>query len=203
MDDWRDFVVQVRRVQDLKGREHSFTVPPSWKTELQFWELFESFSASTSTLQDHLSNFDLVAAAVALVLGISLERVDDFSSEQIEGVFNEVFTHIIPNPTDVEVAVTQQKGKKKGQEFSLSDALAMFGSECGWLPADILEMPRKQVFLLAEAVTQYVAQKMKFQAAIHGADIEGGGAGTPGKAQIDSEEYWMNLQSQGLPVEVR
>ena len=201
MDDWQDFIVHTRRIKNLTGREFTYKIPPSWKTELLLWEYFKEFSSSF-TLQDYLANFEHMVAAVALILDVSPEEVENFSSEQIELIFSGAWDHIIPDVEEVGKVSAPLKQKAAEQDATMAGALAMFGVECGWLPRDVLEMPRKQVLALASNVTHYVAQKMKFQAAIHGAEIEGG-AGKPDMTQIDSESYWRDLQSKGLPVEVK
>jgi hypothetical protein len=203
MDDWQTFIIQTRRVVDSNGREFFYRVPPAWRIELQLWDLFKDI-VEPNNVESYLNNYDLICKSVALLLETFPEIVEEsFVSDEIERIFHEVWEFILPNPEDLKQSPKSSGGKKGEEESSMRYALSMLGVECGFLPEDVLNMPRQQVLLLTEAISQYISQKMKFQAAIHGADIEGGGAGTSNTAQIDSEEYWTNLKAQGLPIEVK
>ncbi|MEM4720583.1 MAG: hypothetical protein QXT73_00800 [Candidatus Methanomethylicaceae archaeon] len=200
MNDWHTFVTQTRLVTDQSGHTYSYLVPPSWKTELQLWDVFQELQLPHD-LDSYLHSLDLVCAVVGIVLGIPRSVVEnEFDFETVERVFEEVWSYI--NPAEI---IEEEKSKtastvsvSKDSEFNLANVLAMFGVECGYLPSDVLDMPRRQVIALAEAVSKYVSQKLKFQAAIHGAEVDGEAE----PAQIDNEDYWRSLAAKGLPVEV-
>jgi hypothetical protein len=203
-NDWRDFIVRTRRIVDNAGCEHLLKIPPSWKIELQIWEIFESVTEAVD-LEIYLQNFDLIVKVVALLLDLSVEYVEDnFESEEIEAIFSTVWVSISPN---LEKAMEEAEFTAKSQaaeSFSLSKALAMFSVECGWLPEHVLEMPRVQVLKLSTAIAEYIAQQMKFTAAIHGVSVDSEeGAGLDGDTQIKDETYWKDLAAQGIPVEVK
>lgn len=200
MNDWHTFVTQTRLVVGQSGRTYSYSIPPSWKIELQLWDIFQELQLPHD-LDSYLHSLDLVCAVVGAVLGIPSSEVEnEFDFETVEHVFEEVWSYI--NPTEIIEAEKARPDLDKtshGVEFNLANVLAMFGVECGYLPSDVLDMPRRQVIALAEAVSKYVSQKLKFQAAIHGAEVDSEAE----PAQIDNENYWQSLAAKGLPVEVR
>lgn len=198
-NEWKNYIVQTRWVTDSSGKEHSYQIPPSWKLELLIWDIFNALD-STQDLPSTLDNYTQAIIAVSLVLDMKAEDIEElFTIEEIMDIFGQIWDCIAPTAEEVlEVAKMEEKTKV---DFSIDQALAMFAVECGWAPDRVLDMPKRQVVPLAEAISEYVSQRMKFTAAIHGVDVDEG-AKADVTTQIEDEKYWRDLAKE-IPVEVR
>lgn len=198
-NEWKDYIVQTRRVIDSSGKEHTYQIPPSWKLELLIWDIFHSLELNQD-IASTVDNFDLVMKAVSLVLDLEPTEIEElFALDDIEDIFAQIWVCIAPSEEELRLVETHV-GREQ-QSFTIDQALAMFAVECGWDPSRVLEMPKRQVIPLAEAISEYVSQRMKFQAAIHGIDVDEGAKGAT-NTQIEDERYWKDL-SKELPIEVK
>lgn len=210
-NDWKSFIVTTHYVTDLEGTDYSYQIPPTWKTELLVWDLLEKAPGTKcESLHSVLEAFDSICQVVAMLLGVPKDKnVEDlFDSGSIEQVFTNIWESIsnaIPeNLIKAAKSATQQPPQ---EDFSLAQALAMFAVECGWLPEQVLNLPKIQVITLTSSISDYVSQSMKFQASIHGIPLDGSGSdsyssGTTDPTQINIEDELRQFQSAGLPVEV-
>ena len=202
MREWKLFVGTKKYVLDLHGVEYSYDLPPSWKVELQIWEIISrAGDLEITDLQTAFQTIDVLSEVVALVLGIPPTRnFDDlFCVEVIQQVFSDVWLSLQDTKLQgVESTFAASEASPEG--FSIAKALSMFAVECGWTPSQVLELPKVQVVELTKAISDYVSHKMKFQAAIHGVDVDGSKSGD--YTQIDNEDEMQKLKQQGLPIEV-
>lgn len=200
-NEWKNYIVQTRWVTDSSGKEHFYQIPPSWKLELLIWDIFTDLDDPSQDLSSLINNYDYALQAVSLILDLKPEVIEEsFTIDVIMAVFSEVWDCIAPTEEEVKGIITTKIGKVS-DEFTMDQCLAMFAVECGWEPARVLEMPKMQVVPLTEAISDYVAQRMRFQAAIHGVDVDEG-AKDAVSTQIEDEGYWRDL-SKELPVEVK
>jgi hypothetical protein len=208
-NDWKSFVVTPHYVTDLNGREYSFLLPPSWKTELLIWEALETSSGlEIQTLDDALEAFDLISQTISVILNLPpSQKVDElFETESIESIFTSIWQTIVGEGTPNDLIKDLPKSlDSKAEPFNFAQALAMFACECGWTPDQVLSLPKIQVVHLASAISEYVGHRMKFQAAIHGVpmDAEGTSSGTSPTAQIDIESQIEQFRKKGLAIEER
>lgn len=209
-NDWKTFIVTTKYVTDLQGFEYKYQIPPSWRSELLLWDILEnSPNSQAADLESILSAFDAVSKAVTFILQIPKQKniEDIFDGESIETVFTEIWESISTLPEKLVKSAKAAVHKGPEEEFSLATALALFATECGWTPDQVLSLPKIQVMSLVSAISDYISQNMKFQAAIHGIPLDEPGStltssSTPNSAQIDIEAQMLQFKAAGLPIEV-
>lgn len=206
-NDWKNFVVSTKHVSDLNGKIYTYQIPPAWKTELQIWEILESSpSLEVQDFDSALAAIDTVCQIVSILLpDLSIEDSIDnlFDSGTIESIFTDVWQSIMDStPQTPSETPTSPHSASKKADFSIASALAMFACECGWMPEQVLSLPKIQVIQLTSAISEHTSQRMKFQAAIHGVPIQDDSASPSFGTQINIEDQIQDFQTQGLPVEV-
>lgn len=205
-NDWKNFVVSIKYATDLNGKKYSYQVPPSWKTELQIWEILEnSPSMEISDLNSAFTAVDTVCQILNVILNdLSPDDVieDLFDSATIEQVFTDIWKTIIDAPQAMQESIVGET-PRSDENFSIAGALAMFACECGWMPEQVLSLPKIQVVQLTSAISEHTSQRLKFQAAIHGVPISEDSASPSMGTQINIEDQINEFRSQGLPVEVQ
>jgi len=208
-NDWKSFVVTPLYLTDLNDTEYVINLPPSWKTELLIWDILEKTSGFD--IKDYETAFDAVDS-VCKILALLLnfppsKKVEDlFDSGTIEATFAAVWNSIVE--TAIATPKTDKTSSKssppKADDFNLAQALAMFACECGWMPEQVLSLPKIQVMQLTQAISEYAGHRLRFQAAIHGCpiDSEPNSASSVPNTQIDIERQLQDFQAAGLPIEV-
>jgi len=206
-NDWKSFIVTTKYVTDLQGVEYSYSIPPSWKTELLIWEILEQApQVNVESIESALEAFEVICDVVTFVINFPRHQniEESFDSEGIETVFTDVWQSVVDSSVK---ELAQAPSTTPPSDFSLAQALAMFATECGWTPEQVLSLPKVQVLSLTTSISDYVTQRLKFQAAIHGVPLEGDGEGphsasSGDSAQIDIESQMMQFKAAGLPIEV-
>lgn len=206
-NDWKNFVVTIKYVTDLNGKKYFYQIPPSWKTELQIWEILENSSdLEVHDFESALSAVDTVCQIIGILLfefPVDGCVEDCFDSSTIEQIFADIWQSIQgSSPQAIQELAGKSLPTTKTDDFSMASALAMFACECGWTPDQVLSLPKIQVIQLTSAISEHTSQRMKFHAAIHGVPISDDSSGTPIGAQINIEDQINEFRGQGLPVEV-
>ena len=202
---WKAFLVEKRVIFDVDDIPIKYQVPPSWRLELQLWDLLENAFRQRPSLEEVFADDVLVLEFVALALQISVSEVESrLDSEAIESTFLDVWKHIAPTPEELQDVEGQVAEIEKLDKDLFTHAIAMFAVECGWFPNQVLDLPKIQVSTLGTSVSNYLADKMKFQATIHGARMDGDSAPEEGDLiKLDDETALRGLQLDGLPIEIR
>lgn len=202
---WHAFLVQTKTYVDVNNVELTLTLPPSWIVELQLWELLET--SLLSSLDATLGDPDSVIQALSFFTGLSVIEIEDrFDGETIEKMFIDLWEAIKPQDNEIAEAQKAEKTLVEHEVDLFTHSLAMFAVECGWVPMKVLSMPKRQINILGSAISEYVANRLRFQAAIHGAEIEGEPSGKSAQnvTQLGEDvDILRDLQSRGLPIEVR
>jgi hypothetical protein len=202
---WKVFLTQTKTYVDVNGNGLTITLPPSWIVELQLWEMLES-SLLNNPQEFGFGDPESVIQALSFFTGLSVSEIENrFDSETIELMFFDLWESI--KPLDEEVKEAEQASMTvMQQEVNLfTHSLAMFAVECGWAPYKVLSMPKRQINMLGAAVSDYIANRLRFQAAIHGAELDGDDAGknTQNVTKLDDIDVLRDLQMKGLPIEVQ
>ncbi len=202
---WKSFLVERHSVEDVNGNLIYYQVPPSWRLELQLWDLLETAFSKSPDLNEVFSDDEVVLDFVALALGISKSDVEErLDSESIESTFLDVWNYIAPTPDEIKTANEYMTTIEDMHKDLFSHAIAMFAVECGWFPDQILDLPKVQVSALGAAISTYLSDRMKFQASIHGAKLEGDESAPDSSnfTKLDDEAALRGLQLDGLPIEI-
>ena len=202
---WHAFLVQSKTYVDVDDVELTVSLPPSWLVELQLWEMLES--SLLSSIEISVADPDSIIHALSLFTGLTVQEIEDrFDGSTIEQMFIDLWESIKPQDQEIEEAKKAEKTLVEHEVDLFTHSLAMFAVECGWVPMKVLSMPKRQINILGSSISQYVSDRLRFQAAIHGAEIDGesGGKSAQNVTQLgDDIDLLRDLQSRGLPIEVR
>jgi len=202
---WRVFVVQNKTYVDVNGVEFTITLPPSWIVELQLWEQLESTLLS-NPLEAASGDPESVIQALSLFYGLPVQEIEDrFDGDTIEAMFLDLWESIKPSEDDVHEAQKASTSIIQHKINLFTHSLAMFAVECGWAPQKVLSMPKRQINLLGAAISDYIGSRLKFQAAIHGAELDGDASDQSAQnvTRLDDTDVLRDLQMKGLPIEVQ
>jgi hypothetical protein len=205
VNSWHVFVTQNKTYVDVNGVELTITLPPSWIVELQLWEQLESTLLS-NPLEATMGDPETVIQALSFFIGLSIQEIEDrFDSDTIELMFLDLWESIKPSENDLQEAEKTSSSIMEHEINLFTHSLAMFAVECGWAPHKVLSMPKRQINLLGAAISDYIGNRLKFQAAIHGAEIDGGSDAQSAQnvTRLDDADVLRDLQMKGLPIEVQ
>ena len=197
-------MTQNKTYADVNGVEFSITLPPSWILELQLWELLESTILKNP--EQALGDPDSVIRALSFFNGLPIQEIEDrFDGETIEQMFLDLWESIKPLDEELKEAEKASLTVMEHEINLFTHSLAMFAVECGWAPQKVLSMPKRQINILGASISDYIANRLKFQAAIHGAELEGGtdNHSVQNVTRLDDADVLRDLQMKGLPIEVR
>jgi len=202
---WKVFLTKTKTYTDVNGVELTVTLPPSWIVELQLWELLEE-TLLINPLESSLGDPETVIGALSFFTGLSVSEIEDrFDSDTIELMFLDLWESIRPLEEEVHEAEKASMTVMQQEINLFTHSLAMFAVECGWAPLKVLSMPKRQINMLGAAVSDYIANRLRFQAAIHGAELDGDdqSQSTQNVTKLDDADVLRDLQMKGLPIEVR
>jgi len=202
---WKVFLTKTKTYTDVNGVELTVTLPPSWIVELQLWELLEE-TLLINPLESSLGDPETVIGALSFFTGLSVSEIEDrFDSDTIELMFFDLWESIRPLEEEVHEAEKASMTVMQQEINLFTHSLAMFAVECGWAPLKVLSMPKRQINMLGAAVSDYIANRLRFQAAIHGAELDGDdqSQSTQNVTKLDDADVLRDLQMKGLPIEVR
>lgn len=202
---WRVFVSQHKTYVDVDGVELTVTLPPSWIVELQLWEQLESTLLS-SPLEAASGDPESVIQALSFFCGLPVQEIEDrFDGDTIELMFLDLWESIKPSENDLREAKKSSTSIMQHEINLFTHSLAMFAVECGWAPQKVLSMPKRQINILGAAISDYIGSRLKFQAAIHGAELDGesGDQNAQNVTRLDDTDVLRDLQMKGLPIEVQ
>jgi len=202
---WKVFLTKTKTYTDVNGVELTVTLPPSWIVELQLWELLEE-TLLINPLESSLGDPETVIGALSFFTGLSVSEIEDrFDSDTIELMFLDLWESIRPLEEEVHKAEKASMTVMQQEINLFTHSLAMFAVECGWAPLKVLSMPKRQINMLGAAVSDYIANRLRFQAAIHGAELDGDdqSQSTQNVTKLDDADVLRDLQMKGLPIEVR
>ena len=202
---WHVFVEQIKTYVDVNGVELIVSLPPSWIVELQLWELLEeTFLINPDS--PNIGDPESVIQALSFFNHLSVQEIEErFDGETIELMFLDLWESIKPTKEDIKEASKASVNVMQHEINLFTHSLAMFAVECGWTPQKVLTMPKRQINILGAAISDYIANRLKFQAAIHGAELDGdsGGQSAQNVTRMDDADVLRGLQDKGLPIEVK
>jgi hypothetical protein len=202
---WHTFIVQSKTYVDVNGVKLTVSLPPSWIVELQLWEMLEETLLS-NPLTNEMGDPESVIQALSFFNQLSVQEIEDrFDGDTIELMFLDLWKSIKPSEEDVKEATKASVNVMQHEVNLFTHSLAMFAVECGWAPQKVLTMPKRQINILGAAISDYIANRLKFQAAIHGAELDGdsGGQSAQNVTRMDDADVLRGLQAKGLPIEVQ
>jgi len=205
VNSWHAFVVQNKTYADVNGVELIVSLPPSWIVELQLWEMLEE-TLLVNPLSNEMGDPESVIQALSFFIQLPIQEIEDrFDGDTIESMFLDLWDSIKPSEDDVKEAVKVSRNIIQHEINLFTHSLAMFAVECGWTPQKVLMMPKRQINILGAAISDYIANRLKFQAAIHGAEFDGdsGGQSAQNVTRMDDADVLRGLQAKGLPIEVQ
>jgi hypothetical protein len=202
---WHTFIVQSKTYVDVNGVKLTVSLPPSWIVELQLWEMLEETLLS-NPLTSEMGDPESVIRALSFFSQLPVQEIEDrFDGDTIELMFLDLWESIKPSEEDVKEATKASVNVMQHEVNLFTHSLAMFAVECGWAPQKVLTMPKRQINILGAAISDYIANRLKFQAAIHGAELDGdsGGQSAQNVTRMDDADVLRGLQDKGLPIEVK
>ena len=202
---WHTFIVQSKTYVDVNGVKLTVSLPPSWIVELQLWEMLEE-TLLGNPLSNEMGDPESVIQALSFFNQLPVQEIEDrFDGDTIELMFLDLWESIKPTEEDVKEASKAAVNVMQHEINLFTHSLAMFAVECGWAPQKVLTMPKRQINILGAAISDYIANRLKFQAAIHGAELDGdsGGQSAQNVTRMDDADVLRGLQAKGLPIEVQ